>query len=83
MKIERDTPWKFLDDFRGTAFDGEWPTLPELFALSTLRYPDRPCFTVYEPERRSLNYREALAKIEGVRPQAPLPRHRTGETRSP
>jgi long-chain acyl-CoA synthetase len=56
-------PWRFLDEFRGTAFEGEWPTLPELFAISMSRYPDRPCFTVYEPDRVSLTYREAREKI--------------------
>jgi long-chain acyl-CoA synthetase len=66
MMITRDPPWKFLDDYRGTVFKGEWPTLPELIALTARRYPDRACFTVYEPERRSLSYREALAKIEAA-----------------
>ncbi|MGA2545175.1 MAG: AMP-binding protein [Rectinemataceae bacterium] len=66
MKIARDRPWKFLDDYRGTIFSGEWPTLPELFVLTSHRYADRACFTVFEPERRSLSYREALAKIEGA-----------------
>jgi long-chain acyl-CoA synthetase len=63
MKIAREEPWKFLDDYRGTAFAGEWPTLPELFAITVSRHPERACFTVYEPERRSLSYREASAKI--------------------
>ena len=66
MKSERVQPWKYLDDFRGTVFSGEWPTLPELFVLTTRRYPDRVCFTVYEPERRSLTYKEALGKIEAA-----------------
>ena len=66
MKTDRDVPWKFLDDYRGVAFEGEWPTLPELLALSARRYPDRACFTVYEPQRRSLSYREALAKVEAA-----------------
>jgi len=66
MKSARDEPWKFLDDYRGKLFSGQWPTLPELFALTTKRHPDRPCFTVYEPERRSLSYAEALARIEGA-----------------
>jgi long-chain acyl-CoA synthetase len=66
MKSRHDDPWKFLDEYRGTVFRGEWPTLPELFVLTTLRHPDRPCFTVYEPERKSLSYREALAKIEAA-----------------
>ena len=66
MKSARVQPWKFLDDYRGTVFSGEWPTLPELFVLTTHRHPDRACFTVYEPERRSLSYKEALGKIEGA-----------------
>lgn len=66
MKTDREVPWKFLDDYRGVAFEGEWPTLPELLALSARRYPDRACFTVYEPERRSLSYRESLAKVEAA-----------------
>jgi long-chain acyl-CoA synthetase len=64
MKTETPPPWKFLDDFRGSAFKGEWPTLPELFALTVKRFPDRACFTVYEPDRVSLTYAEALARIE-------------------
>lgn len=64
MKTEILPPWKFLDDFRGAAFKGEWPTLPELFSLTAERFPDRACFTVYEPDRISLSYAEALARIE-------------------
>jgi long-chain acyl-CoA synthetase len=66
MKAKREVPWKFLDEHRGTAFGGEWPSLPELFALTTLRYPDRACFTVFEPDRRSLSYAEAMDKIEAA-----------------
>lgn len=66
MKMIERQPWKFLDDFRGTAFEGEWPTLPELFAITMSRFPDRPCFTVYEPERVSLSYREARDKVVHV-----------------
>ena len=57
-------PWKFLDDYRGKYFSGEWPTLPELFRISAARYPDRACFTVYDPDRVTLSYAAALAKIE-------------------
>jgi len=57
-------PWKFLDDYRGKYFSGEWPTLPELFRISAARHPDRACFTVYDPDRVTLSYTEALAKIE-------------------
>ena len=49
-----DEPWGFLRAYRGTMFSGEWPTLPELFRITVTRYPDRPCFTVYDPDRISL-----------------------------
>ncbi len=62
--MEQTMPWDFLADYRGRLFDGEWPTLPELFRISALRHPERPCFTVYDPERSSLSYAQALAAIE-------------------
>ncbi|AEJ20875.1 AMP-dependent synthetase/ligase [Gracilinema caldarium] len=61
------TPWAFLDKYRGTYFNGEWPTLPEMFRITVQRYGERPCFTIYEgDERISLTYNEALTKIEAV-----------------
>ncbi|QQO11019.1 AMP-dependent synthetase/ligase [Breznakiella homolactica] len=60
------TPWAFLDEFRGSAFSGQWPTLPEMFKITVTRYGERPCFTIYEPDRISLTYNEALLKIEAV-----------------
>lgn len=59
-------PWTFLDDYRGKAFTGEWPTLTEMFRITTSRFADRPCFTIYEPDRVSLTYRETAARIEAV-----------------
>lgn len=56
-------PWDFLEEFRGSHFEGEWPTLPQLFEITTSRFPDNACFTIYETERVSLTYREAHAKI--------------------
>lgn len=64
--MKRQQPWEFLDDYRGEHFAGRWPTLPELLSLTALRYPDRPAFTIYEPDRVSLNYREVLAKVEAA-----------------
>jgi len=59
-------PWKFLDTYRGRLFTGKWPTIPQLFDIVTERFPDRPCFTVYSPERISLTYKEAQAVIKRV-----------------
>ncbi|MDR2483427.1 MAG: AMP-binding protein [Treponema sp.] len=60
------TPWAFLDAYRGKVFSGEWPTLPEMFRITVSRYGERSCFTIYEPDRISMNYREALRRIEAA-----------------
>ena len=57
-------PWAFLDAWRGKKFTGEWPTLPEMFEITTERFPDRNCLTVFEPDRSTLTYRETLAAIK-------------------
>ena len=61
-----EKPWEFLNDYRGKAFTGQWPTLPEMYKINVSRFSDRPCFTIYEPDRISLNYTEALKIIEAV-----------------
>ncbi|MDR3342174.1 MAG: long-chain fatty acid--CoA ligase, partial [Treponema sp.] len=60
------TPWAFLDAFRGKAFQGLWPTLPEMFKITVSRYGERSCFTIYEPGRISLSYNQSLKIIEAV-----------------
>lgn len=60
------TPWAFLEQYRGTYFKGTWPTLPEMFRITVARFPDRPCFTIFNPDRTTLNYRDTLALIEQV-----------------
>jgi long-chain acyl-CoA synthetase len=61
-----EKPWAFLNEYRGKAFNGEWPTLPEMYKITVSRYPERSCFTIYEPDRISLNYTQALKIIEAV-----------------
>lgn len=60
------TPWAFLENYRGTHFKGTWPTLPEMFRITVARFPDRPCFTIFNPDRTTLTYRDTLALIEQV-----------------
>ncbi len=48
-------PWKFLDEFRGKDFAGEWPTLPEMFSISVKRFGSRPCLTDFEGPDGSKN----------------------------
>jgi long-chain acyl-CoA synthetase len=58
--------WAFLEGYKGRYFRGEWPTLPEMFRITVDRYGDRPCLTIFEPDRVSLNYRETLARVQAV-----------------
>jgi long-chain acyl-CoA synthetase len=60
------TPWAYLEPYRGKIFNGVWPTLPEAFKITVSRHGDRPCFTIFEPHRITLSYREALKIIEAV-----------------
>ena len=61
-----EKPWAFLEEYRGKAFTGKWPTLTEMFTITVSRFPERPCFTIFEPNRISLNYTEALERIEAI-----------------
>lgn len=67
MKVkESSTPWLWLDEFRGSDFQGEWPTLPELFSINAKRYSDRRCFEAFEPKHVTFTYSEALNAIKKV-----------------
>ena len=57
--------WRFLDDYRGKEFEGKWPTVPELFHITAMRFPDNLCFHAFEPELK-LTYREAENTIKAV-----------------
>jgi len=60
------TPWAFLEEYRGKEFNGQWPTLPEVFRITVSRQGERNCFTVFEPDRITLTYKESLARIQAV-----------------
>jgi long-chain acyl-CoA synthetase len=65
MKKEREA-YAYLEEFRGKDFSGEWPTLVEMLNITVKRHPKRPCFTIFEPDRITLTYEEAILKIEAV-----------------
>ena len=59
-------PWKYLDDFRGTDFKGEWPTFPELVRIQAKRNGERPCFVAFDgpgDSKRIQTYNEVLANV--------------------
>ena len=52
--------WNELDSFRGRIIKGEWPTIPQLFMISTERFGDNIAFSVFEPDKKALTYKEAF-----------------------
>lgn len=67
MAKTKKLPWAFLDDFRGADFSGEWPTLPEMFTITTKRFGTRPCFTDFEGEggsKQTLTYAQVLSRVQ-------------------
>ncbi len=60
------TPWNRFDQYRGKYFNGEWPTLKELFVLNTELYKDRECWTEFQPKHISLTYGDALKRVKNV-----------------
>ena len=63
-KKAKPLPWAFLDEFRGKNFNGQWPTLPEMFSITVSRYPNNSCFTDFTPEKNTLTYTQVLANIK-------------------
>lgn len=59
-------PWEFLNELRGDKFHGEWPTIPEMFTITSERYPENRAFTTFFPEELSLTYKEVAQVIDRV-----------------
>jgi long-chain acyl-CoA synthetase len=66
LRQNKKLPWAFLDPWRGKTFKGEWPTLPEMFSISAERFPDRPCFTDFDPDKITRTYQEAGSNIKNL-----------------
>ncbi len=65
--IRQEVSWKFLDEYRGRIFHSEWPTLPQMFRISQMRYGERPCFVDFEGAggaKQTYTYSQAWQKIE-------------------
>jgi long-chain acyl-CoA synthetase len=61
------SPWDVLDVYRRKQFEGEWPTIPQLFSITLSRLGDKKAFSQFEPEHLSLTYREIEGYIRRVK----------------
>ena len=59
-------PWDFLDEFRSTMFEGQWPTVVQMFEISVKRFPQNKCFTAFVPKHESFTYAEVHEKVLAV-----------------
>lgn len=55
--------FQFLEEFKGKLFDGEVPTLAEMFQIAAARYPDKKCLSTYNPVLFNMSFRETREKI--------------------
>ncbi len=56
-----------LAPYKGKFFEGEWPTITEMFNITLSRFPERTCFTVFEKSKKiSFNYTQAHEIIQNV-----------------
>ena len=65
-ELKNYDPTAFLDEFRGKYFEGEWPTLPQMFDITVARYPKRPCFTDWDTDdgsKRTYTYEQSHKMI--------------------
>lgn len=60
---KKGNPWDFLNEYKGSVFAGEWPTIPEMFEITCKRHAERRCFTAFAPKEITLTYGEAREKI--------------------
>ena len=55
--------WDELDQYRGKLFEGQWPTIIDMFTISSDKFPQRNCFTVFNPDRLTLTYADVKENL--------------------
>ena len=63
FKAPNPDAYAFLDQYRGTVFNGTWPTVVEMFEISCSRFGSRPCFRSIHPKDFTLTYDEVREKV--------------------
>ncbi|MCF0237260.1 MAG: acyl--CoA ligase [Sphaerochaetaceae bacterium] len=56
-------PWKVLDPYRGKYFEGEWPSIPQMFDINVERFPNNKVFEAFSPKHITFTYSEAQAMM--------------------
>lgn len=67
QSLRNYNPIEFFDDFRGTYFNGEWPTLVEIFKITVKRFGERNGFSDWDTDdgsKRTYSYNEVYEKVD-------------------
>lgn len=59
-------PWKWLEEYKGKYFEGQWPSLVELFNIVSDKYPDNKCYECFNPEHILFTYSEAKKQMHNI-----------------
>lgn len=66
FKSPNPDAWKFLSEFKGEYFTGEWPTVTEMFDITVKRYPNNECFVAILPEELRLTYTQVKNHAQAI-----------------
>ena len=55
--------WDYLNEYRGKDFQGEWPTIAEMFLLTAKRFPHNKCFTRFNPDRETWYFTDVKGHV--------------------
>ncbi len=58
--------WDYLNEYRGKDFQGEWPTIAEMFLLTAKRFPHNKCFTRFNPDRETWDFTEVKGHVARI-----------------
>jgi long-chain acyl-CoA synthetase len=58
--------WDELDTYRGEYFSGQWPSIIDMLLITEGKFPQRPSFTVFKPDRTTLTFTELVASVRRV-----------------
>lgn len=59
--------WDSLETYRGTLFQGEWPSIPAMFMITLQNFPDRNAFSIFRGDvKHTLTYMQAYEQIRRI-----------------
>ncbi len=58
--------WDELDQYRGSLFTGQWPTIIDILLITEEKFGWRNGFTVFRPERETITFSQILQEVKRV-----------------